>query len=83
MTDSILSLLEKMTPAEQGEIETFAAYLLSRRSSRKLYVFTDEASSRELLQIADRSGSFEWLNAEAEDVYSLQDGDEVEWPSES
>jgi len=83
MTDSLFALLEKMTPVEQSEVETFAAYLLSRRSSRKLYVLTDEASSRELLQIADRSGSFEWLDAEEEDMYSFQDGDEVEWPSES
>jgi hypothetical protein len=42
---------------------------------------TDEVSSQELLMIADRAGSFEWLDSEAEDVYSLQDGDEAEWPS--
>jgi hypothetical protein len=83
MLNSISGLLEKMTPEEQAEVETFAGYLLARRTARKLYLLTDEASSQELLKIADRSGSFEWLDAEDEDVYSVHDGDEVEWPSES
>lgn len=83
MTDTFREVLEKMTPEEQAEVETFAEYLLMRRKTKKTYVLTDDASSQELLKIADQAGSFDWLNAAEEDVYSIHDGDEVEWPSKS
>jgi hypothetical protein len=83
MTDTFREVLDKMTPAEQAEVEIFAEYLLIRRKAKKTYVLTDDVSSQELLKIADRSGSFEWLEAKDEDVYSIHDGDEVEWPKES
>jgi hypothetical protein len=27
------------------------------------------------------SGSFDWLSAEEEDIYTLEDGEAVQWPS--
>jgi len=78
MSDNFRAVLEKMTTEEQAEVETFAEYLLMRRKARKTYVLTDDVSSQELLKIADRAGSFDWLKAAEEDVYSIHDGDEVD-----
>jgi hypothetical protein len=61
-------------------METFAAFLLARRSREKLQLLTDEVSSEELAQLAADSGSFDWLDAPEEDVYSLKDGQAVQWP---
>jgi hypothetical protein len=33
------------------------------------------------MQIAMEAGSFDWLDAEEEDVYSLEDGEAVLWPT--
>ena len=36
----------------------------------------------ELMELVTRSGSFEWLGeAEEEDIYSMQDGEAVQWPT--
>jgi hypothetical protein len=83
MNTRLSKLLEKLTPAEQAEVETFAAFLLARRSREQLQLLTDEASAQELAQLAADSGSFDWLDAPEEDVYSLEDGQEVRWPSQS
>ena len=32
-------------------------------------------------QLVAASGSFDWLKAEEEDIYSLADGEAVQWPS--
>jgi hypothetical protein len=74
MNTRLSKLLEKLTPAEQAEVATFAAFLLARRNREKLQLLTDEASAGELVQLAADSGSFDWLDAPEEDVYSLEDG---------
>jgi len=43
----------------------------------------DDISVQELTELVAASGSFDWLNAEEEDIYSLEDGEAVQWPSPS
>ena len=89
MKAGLANLLNSLTPAEQAEVETFAAFLLARRklknvqvpglARRKLknvQVSTDDVS---LLQLVADSGGFAWLDAPEEDVYSAADGDAVQW----
>ncbi len=80
MKAALSKLLEGLTPAEQAEVETFAAFLLARRGSKKHKLLTDEVSTEELLQLVTDAGGFEWLDAPEEDVYSAADGDAVQWP---
>lgn len=35
------------------------------------------------MHLVESAGSFDWLASEAEDVYSLKDGDAVKWPKKS
>ena len=74
MNTRLSKLLETLTPAEQAEVAAFVAFLLSRRSREQPQLLTDEASAEELAQLAADSGSFDWLAAPEEDVYSLEDG---------
>jgi len=83
MTKRFLQLLEEMTPQEQAEVECFAAFVITRRKLQKPQVLTDDIPTRELMRLVEDSGGFDWLDAEEEDVYSLEHGDEAEWPSES
>ena len=69
-----------MTSQEQAEVETFAAFVIARRKLRNTQVLTDDISTQELMQIVEDSGSFDWLDADEEDVYSVKDGEEIEWP---
>ena len=80
MTDKLLKLCEKMTPREQQEVESFIIFVLARRKLRKLQLLADDISTDELMQLVESSGSFNWLNSEFEDVYTIRDGDEVQWP---
>ena len=80
MKAGLSKLLKSLTPAEQDEVETFAAFLLARRKVGKVRVFTNDVSTEELLQLVADSGRFEWLDAPEEDVYSAADGDAVQWP---
>ena len=80
MKASLSKLLKRLTPAEQAEVETFAAFLLARRNLKNVEVLTDDASTEELLQLVADSGSFEWLDAPEEDVYSAANGAAVQWP---
>lgn len=80
MTRSLRTLLEKMTREEQAELETYAAYLLVRRKLRQKQVSTDDIATQELARLVEEAGSFDWLDAEAEDVYSIRDGEPVKWP---
>jgi hypothetical protein len=48
MNTRLNKLLAKLNPAEQAEVETFAAFLLARRSRVKLQLLTDEVSAEEL-----------------------------------
>jgi hypothetical protein len=83
MTKTLSQFLEKMTPQEQAEVETFAAFLIARRKLRKPQVLTDDISTQELMRLVENSGSFDWLDDEKEDIYSVDDGESVQWPTES
>ncbi len=83
MTKRFTQLLAKMTPQERTEVETFAAFVIARRKLWKPQVLTDDILTRELTRLVETSGSFDWLEAEEEDVYSMEDGEAVQWPSES
>ena len=80
MKAGLAKLLNRLTPSEQAEVETFAAFLLARRKAGKLQVSTDDVSTEELLQLVTDAGGFEWLDAPEEDVYSAADGNAVQWP---
>ena len=81
MSPRFTKLLEEMTPQEQIEVEAFAAFLIVRRQLQQPQLLTDDISIQELTELVAASGSFDWLKAEEEDVYSLADGEAVQWPS--
>jgi len=83
MKSSLSELLNKLTPEEKTEVETFDAFIFTRRKIQKRKLLTDDISVKELLQLVEDSGSFEWLNKGEEDVYSVDDGEEVTWESVS
>jgi hypothetical protein len=72
-------MLAALTPQEQAEIEIFAAFLLARRRLQKPRLVTDDISVEELMTLVEVSGSFDWLVSEEEDVYSVEDGEPVQW----
>ena len=72
-------LLKRLTPEEELEVETFTAAVLARRYDQNLAMQTDDISSEELIQLVTDSGSFDWLDAPEEDVYSPTDGKAVQW----
>ncbi len=72
-----------MTPKERAEVETFAAFMITRWKLRKLSVLTDDIPTQELMQLVMESGSFYWLDSKEEDVYSIEDGEAVKWLNES
>ena len=72
-------LLKRLTPEEEIEVETFAAAVLARRDVQEIPVQTDDISSEELIQLVTDSGSFDWLDAPEEDIYSPTDGKAVQW----
>jgi hypothetical protein len=76
-------LLENMTPQERGEVETFAAFVIARRKLQGYRVLSDEIPTQELMKLVMEAGSFNWLDAEEENVYSIRDGEEVQWPTPS
>ncbi len=45
----------------------------------KEQISNDDISSNELIQISTNSGSFDFLGNSAEDIYSINDGQEVKW----
>jgi hypothetical protein len=83
MSERLSQLLESMTAHERTEVETFAAFVLARRGVQKSQIVTDDISTQELMRLVMESGSFDWLSAEEEDVYSIEDGEAVQWPSAS
>lgn len=82
MTKSLEKLLLVLSPEEQQELEKFGVYLLLRRKITTEQVVTDEISSDELTQLAMRGGAFDWLENEP-DIYSIRDGEPVQWPKKS
>lgn len=83
MSTKLTQLLENMTPQERAEVEAFAAFVIVRRHLQQPHLFIDDISVDELTELVAASGSFDWLNAEEEDIYSLADGEVVQWPSPS
>ncbi len=83
MPQTLEELLPKMTVKEREEVAVFAAFLIVRRNPNSLYIAHDDISTQEMRKLAADSGSFNWLAREEEDVYSLDDGDAVQWPDES
>lgn len=81
MTEALASLLKQLTPEEQAEVETFAAFVIVRRNLRHPQLLSDDISPQELARLVMAGGSFDWL-AQEEDIYALEDGDNVVWPGE-
>ena len=80
LPERLNDLLRRMTPQECEQVETFAEFLLERRPGRRT-LLNDDISIQEMTKIVAESRSFYWLKAEGEDVYSIQDGEEVRWPT--
>ena len=76
-------LLENMTPRERSEVETFAAFVIARRKLQSYRVLSDEIPTQELMKLVMEAGSFNWLDAEEENIYSIRDGEEAQWPTPS
>lgn len=83
MTNRFLQLYEKMTPQEQLEVESFVIFVITRRKFRKRQLLTDDISTKELMRLVENSGSFDWLDSEFENVYTIEDGEAVQWSKES
>ena len=79
MNNRFAQLLKRLTPEEETEVETFTAAVLARRAGQEPPIQTDDISSEELIQLATDSGSFDWLDAPEEDIYTLTDGKAVQW----
>ncbi len=79
MNKNIFQLLDKATPEELDEIETFINYLIVRRRLKKHDILNDDVSIDELTKLIEDSGSFNWLNKDPEDIYSINDGVPVQW----
>lgn len=83
MSTQFAQLLGKMTSQEQIEVYNFATSVLARRQLPKeqLLAAPPDISTGELMRLVMEAGSFDWLDAEQEDVYSLEDGEAVQWPA--
>ena len=80
MSPKLNQILKIMTRQEQTEVEDFAAFLLLRRQEQERRSLTDDISVRELTQLVAAAGSFDWLSVEGEDIYTVTDGEAVQWP---
>lgn len=80
MSSKLMQLLDAMTPQERAEVEAFAAFVIVRRQLQQPQLLTDDISVQELTELVAASGSFDWLSAEEEDIYSIEDGEAVQWP---
>ena len=81
MSSKLMQLLEEMTPQERAEVEACAACVIVRRHLQQPQLLTDDISVQELTELVAASGSFDWISAAAEDIYTLEDGEAVPWPS--
>jgi hypothetical protein len=81
MSPRLTRLLDEMTPQERAEVEVFAAFILVRRHLQQPQLLTNDISVQELTELVVASRSFDWLNADEEDIYSIEDGEAVQWPS--
>ena len=81
MSSKLTQLLQEMTSQERAEVEAFAAFVIVRRRIQQPHLLTDDISVQELTELVAAAGSFDWLSVEEEDIYSLEDGEAVQWPS--
>jgi hypothetical protein len=81
MNSRLSRLLEKLSSEEQAEVGTFAMFVIARRNLQTLQMLTDDVSTEELTKLVMDSGSFDWLDSPEEDVYSIEDGKAMQWPS--
>lgn len=81
MSPKLTQLLEEMTPQERAEVEAFAAFVIVGRHLQQPQLLTDDISVQELTELVAASGSFNWLDAEEEDIYSIADSEAVQRPS--
>lgn len=81
MSLRLTQLVEEMTSQEQAEVEAFATFVIVRRHLQNPKLLTNDISVQELTELVAASGSFDWLDAEEEDIYSIEDGEAVQWPS--
>ena len=79
MNKHLSSLLKKITPEEQQEVEDFINFLIIKRKIKKQKITINDIPSEELTKLIEKSGSFDWLDDESEDIYSLNDGIPVQW----
>ena len=70
-----------MTPPERAEVEAFVAFVIVRRHLQQPHLLTDDISVQELTELVATASTFDWLNVEEEDLYSLEDGEPMQWPS--
>jgi hypothetical protein len=80
MSNNLNDYLNKLTPQEKAELETFAAFLIARRHLKHPEILPDEIPMAELMHLAMQSSSFDWLANEAEEIYSPDDGEAPIWP---
>ena len=80
MSPRLTQLVQEMTPHEQAEVGIFAAFAIVRRRLRQPQFLTGDISAREMAEFVAAAGSFDWLAAE-QDIYSIEDGEAVQWPS--
>ena len=66
-------------PQERTEVEIFSAFLISLRKLRHPQLLSDDIPVNELMELVAKSGSFDWLDSNEEDVYSITDGEAVAW----
>ncbi|MDZ7360324.1 MAG: hypothetical protein ONB46_06310 [candidate division KSB1 bacterium] len=83
ISSRLKEMWQALTFEEKSELETFAAFLLTRRGLKQDQLITDDISTKELIHLVMAGGSFDWLDDPREDVYSEKDGEEIEWPSKS
>ena len=80
MNQRLAQLLEQLTAEEQAKLETFVNSLVARRG-KKFQLLSDDVPTAELTQLVSDAGSFDWLDSIEEDVYSIEDGNPVQWPN--
>ena len=80
MSSKLDRILAQMTRSEQAQVEAFAAFIVVRRQLQGARLVSDDIPVGELTALVAASGSFDWLDADEEDVYSVDDGESVQWP---
>ena len=80
MSSKLDRILAQMTRSEQAQVEAFAAFVVVRRQLQGARPVADDIPVGEFTALVAASGSFDWLDGDEEDVYSVDDGESVQWP---